>query len=89
MDLKSLATAFGVVFLAEIGDKTSLAVITMSASSKSPLSIFLGASAGLVAVTGLGALAGKALGAAVPVELLHRIAGGLFVVMGVWMIAKP
>lgn len=89
MDFQAFMTAFGVIFLAEIGDKTSLAVITMSASSKSPVAVFAGASAALVAVTGIGALVGKAAGAAIPVELLHRLAGGLFIAMGAWMIWKP
>jgi putative Ca2+/H+ antiporter (TMEM165/GDT1 family) len=89
MDIKSLLTAFSVVFLAEIGDKTSLAVITMSASSKSPLSVFAGASAALIAVTGIGALIGKSAGAMIPEQLLHRIAGGAFIAIGAWLIWKP
>lgn len=89
MELKSLLTAFGVVFLAEIGDKTSLAVITMSASSKSPLSVFAGASAALIAVTGIGALIGKTAGAAIPEQLLHRVAGSAFIAIGAWMVIKP
>ena len=49
MDWKIFGTAFVTLFLAELGDKTQLAVITMTAKTDSKLSIFLGASLALVA----------------------------------------
>ena len=56
MNWKIFGTAFVTLFLAELGDKTQLAVITMTASTESKISIFLGASAALVVVTILGVL---------------------------------
>src|SRR4029453_18349310 len=58
MNWSALATAFGLVFLAEMGDKTQLAVITLTARTEAPVSVFLGASAALVAVTLVGAFLG-------------------------------
>jgi Ca2+/H+ antiporter, TMEM165/GDT1 family len=58
MEWKTFFAAFGVLFLAELGDKTQLAIITLTANTKSPLSVFLGASAALVLVSLLGVVFG-------------------------------
>jgi putative Ca2+/H+ antiporter (TMEM165/GDT1 family) len=58
MDWKIFGTAFLTLFLAELGDKTQLAVITMTASTESKISVFLGASLALIVVTALGVLIG-------------------------------
>jgi len=42
MDFKVLLTTFAAIFLAEFGDKTQLATLSLSAESKSPFSLFLG-----------------------------------------------
>ncbi|WP_434046853.1 MULTISPECIES: TMEM165/GDT1 family protein [Sorangium] len=47
MDLKVLLAAFWTVFLAELGDKTQLAVFTLGAAGKRRASVFIGASAAL------------------------------------------
>jgi putative Ca2+/H+ antiporter (TMEM165/GDT1 family) len=36
MDLRVLLTTFGIIFLAEMGDKTQLAAMTMAAQTKKP-----------------------------------------------------
>jgi len=56
-----VTSAFGAVFLAELGDKTQLAAVTLTASTRQPLAVFVGASTALVAVTLLGVVAGAAL----------------------------
>jgi putative Ca2+/H+ antiporter (TMEM165/GDT1 family) len=88
MDWKTFFTAFGVLFLAELGDKTQLAVITMTADAKSPLSVFLGASAALVVVSLLGVIFGAVLGQYIPTEWLQRIVAVAFIVIGVLMLMK-
>ena len=50
MDLRVLLTTFGIIFLAEMGDKTQLAAMTMAADSKKPWAVFIGASLALAAV---------------------------------------
>ena len=88
MDWKIFGTAFLTLFLAELGDKTQLAVITMTAKGESKWSIFLGASLALIAVTLLGVLVGGVLSQYVPTEWLQRIVAVAFIAIGVLMLFK-
>ena len=83
MDWRVLLTTFGVIFLAEMGDKTQLAAMTMSADSKKPFAVFLGAALALTAVSGLGVLVGSAIGSYVPIIWVKRAAATAFIVIGV------
>jgi Ca2+/H+ antiporter, TMEM165/GDT1 family len=86
MDWKIFGTAFLTLFLAELGDKTQLAVITMTAKGESKWAIFLGASLALIAVTLIGVLVGGVLSQYVPTEWLQRIVAVAFIVIGVLML---
>ena len=86
MDWKIFGTAFVTLFLAELGDKTQLAVITMTASTDSKIAVFVGASAALVVVTLLGVLVGGVLSQYVPAEWLQRIVAVAFIAIGVLML---
>jgi putative Ca2+/H+ antiporter (TMEM165/GDT1 family) len=86
MEWKIFGTAFLTLFLAELGDKTQLAVITMTASTESKVSVFLGASLALVVVTLLGVLVGGVLTQWVPAEWLQRIVAAAFITIGVLML---
>jgi putative Ca2+/H+ antiporter (TMEM165/GDT1 family) len=87
MDLRVLLTTFGIIFLAEMGDKTQLAAMTMSADTKKPWAVFIGASLALAAVSAIGVLVGGVLGAYVPLEWVKRVAAIAFIVIGVLMLA--
>ncbi len=86
MDWKIFGTAFLTLFLAELGDKTQLAVITMTAKTDSRISVFLGASLALIAVTLLGVLFGGVLTEYVPAEWLQRIVAAAFILIGILML---
>lgn len=86
MEWKIFWTAFATLFLAELGDKTQLAVIAMTAKSQAILSVFLGASLALVLVTLLGALLGGFITSYVPVEWIQRIVAVVFIAVGVLML---
>lgn len=86
MDLRAFFTTFGLVFLAELGDKTQLATMSMSASSGRRWLVFAASALALVLSSLLAVLAGELLRARVEPATIERAAGGLFVVMGAWMI---
>jgi len=86
MEWKIFGTAFLTLFLAELGDKTQLAVITMTAKTGSKVAVFLGASAALILVTLLGVLLGGILSQYLPVEWLQRLVAVAFILIGVLML---
>lgn len=86
MDWKIFGTAFLTLFLAELGDKTQLAVITMTASTESKIAVFAGAALALVVVTLLGVLVGGVLTQFIPTEWLQRLVAVAFIVIGVLML---
>ena len=82
MDWRVLFTTFGIIFLAEMGDKTQLAAMTMAAEKKRPWEVFLGASIALAAVSAVGIIVGTTLGQYLPIEWIKRVAGAAFVIIG-------
>jgi len=82
---KVLLSTFALLFMAELGDKTQLAVINMTAKHKAPLWVFAGATLALAAVTGMGVLGGELLTRFIPEMALRKVAAALFVVMGLLM----
>jgi putative Ca2+/H+ antiporter (TMEM165/GDT1 family) len=85
MDWRVLLSTFTLLFVAELGDKTQLAVINKTAKHKTPIPVFIGAVLALSLVTLLGVLFGEALTRIVPANVLRKVAAGLFVVMGALM----
>lgn len=83
MNTKILIATFLALFLAELGDKTQLAVITMSAQYKAPFTVFIGGSLALIMVTFIGAYAGSFITKYVPVKYLHLGTGTFFVLIGI------
>ena len=83
MDWKILWTTFGLVFLAELGDKTQLATLNFAAAGRHPLSVFVGAALALVATTAVAVALGSAAQAWLPRQWLRIGAGTLFIGAGV------
>jgi putative Ca2+/H+ antiporter (TMEM165/GDT1 family) len=86
MDLRVMLTTLGIIFLAEMGDKTQLAAMTMSAQTKKPWAVFIGASLALAAVSAIGVLVGGVIGQYVPLEWVKRVAAIAFILIGVLML---
>ena len=83
MDWRVMLTTFGVIFLAEMGDKTQIAAMTMAAEKKRPWEVFIAASLALVAVSAIGVVVGGALSQYLPLAWIKRGAGASFVVIGI------
>ena len=90
MDLRTVLSTFGIVFLAELGDKTQLSVLLLSAQSHRPWSVWVGASLALVLTTAIAVLLGYFGRTVIPARLLHYVAAGGFIAIGVWLfLSKP
>lgn len=88
MDFKTFMTTCVMIFLAEMGDKTQLAVFGATTASRKPLSVFLGAATGLILVTGLAVLMGQLVGHLVPAKVLRVLGGVVFVIVGLVILFK-
>ena len=78
-------TTFTTVFLAELGDKTQLAALLLSAQSGKPGVVFIGASLALICSSLVGVLLGRWLSKLMPPQQLERLAGILMVALGLWL----
>jgi putative Ca2+/H+ antiporter (TMEM165/GDT1 family) len=82
-------SVFAAIFLAELGDKTQLATLLFASREGSNLgTIFMAASAALVATTAIGVLAGAVISNYLDPKYLAYIAGVGFILIGVWTIWK-
>lgn len=80
------ASTFGAIFLAEIGDKTQVATLLMSAESGRPWIVFLGAGTALVATSLMGVALGQWLSRRVSTQLLDTAAGAVLLLITVWLL---
>lgn len=83
-----LGSAFVMIFLAELGDKTQLSTFAFASQSKSPLSVFLGASLALVLSSLIGVALGGLIGKFVPERLMKVLAAIVFLGFGVWTLVE-
>lgn len=88
MDWKLFASTFAAVFLAEMGDKTQIATMSLSAASSSRWSVFAGSALALVATSAIAVLLGGVVGRYVPAVWVKRAAGAVFIVLGVFYLAS-
>ncbi len=73
-------TTFLLITVAEFGDKTQLAVVALS-STAVPIAVWLGSTAALASTSALGILAGRTILQKVPLVLLHKISGTIFLIL--------
>ena len=88
MDLPLLASTFATVFLAELGDKTQLAIVTISGTSNRSGAVFAGSSLALVLASLLGAAAGGSLSSVIGPDVLQLAASVGFLVIGTRLLIK-
>ncbi len=85
----AMRTAFLMIFMAELGDKTQLVTASQAAQHSGSLSgiatVFVASTLALWLVSLIGIFAGKQLVKYIPVCWIHRTAGVMFLVFGVAM----
>ncbi len=75
-------TTFLLITVAEFGDKTQLAVVGLS-STAAPIAVWFGSTVALASTSALGILAGRTILKKVPLILLHKISGAIFLMLSV------
>lgn len=81
----ALLTVISSFVLAELGDKTTLATITL-ASDHNWVGVWIGTTLGMILADGLAIGAGLLLHQRLPERLLHALASLLFLLFGLWML---
>lgn len=86
MDPRLFLSTFFAVLLAEMGDKTQLATMSLAAEGSSRWTVFAASALALVAASAIAVLAGEAVSRVIPPHWIKRGAGALFIVLGLLML---
>jgi putative Ca2+/H+ antiporter (TMEM165/GDT1 family) len=88
MDWKLFGSTFLAIFVAELGDKTQLATLSLAAGGSSRWVVFAGAALALVATSAIAVVFGEGLTRLVPPTWIRRGAGVLFLLLGILFLAS-
>ncbi len=80
--IKALAAAFGLTFVAELGDKTQIAILAMSARY-GYLPVFLGAGVAFAVLNAFAVTVGAVVARYVPEHVIRYVAAAVFIIFGV------
>ena len=83
-----LITTFSTIFLAELGDKTQLATLMLSAQSGRPLIIFIGAALALISTSLLGVLIGRWIANNLPRQRFTVLSGIIMLSLGLYLVTQ-
>jgi putative Ca2+/H+ antiporter (TMEM165/GDT1 family) len=78
----AFVASFTLTFVAELGDKTQLALVALAAGSGAVWSVFVGGTLALWAVSAIGIAVGNTLLRRLPRHWMHRAAALLFALFG-------
>ena len=78
---------FLLITVAEFGDKTQLAVVALSSTS-TPIAVWLGSTLALMTTSVLGVWAGHTILQRIPITLLHRVSGVIFILLAIFAAYK-
>ena len=83
-----LIASFSTIFLAELGDKTQLATLILSAQSGKPLIIFVGAALALITTSLLGVLIGQWIANNLPRQRFTVVSGIIMLILGIYLVTQ-
>ena len=83
--LSIFITTFTTIFIAELGDKTQIATLMLSAESGRPIIVFLGSSLALISSSVVGVLIGKWLSQKISPNKFALFTGALMIVISVFL----
>ena len=90
--LSIFITTFTTIFIAELGDKTQIATLMLSAESGKPIIVFLGSSLALISSSLVGVLIGKWLSKKISPSKFAFFTGLLMLIISIFLaydIIKP
>jgi putative Ca2+/H+ antiporter (TMEM165/GDT1 family) len=88
MDWSLVISTFTLILLAEMGDKTQLAALSLAATTRRPVAIATGAIGALCVGTIFAVVAGQVLPEIVPTVWIRRCAGVLFLLTGIRLLTS-
>ena len=83
--LSIFITTFTTIFIAELGDKTQIATLMLSAESGKPLIVFLGSSLALISSSVVGVLIGKWLSKKISPRNFALLTGVLMILVSLFL----
>lgn len=78
----AVSSSFLLILLAEMGDKTQLMTVSLAARYRSPAQVFMGVFLAEASVSMIGIAVGTTAASLIPVDLVSRVAGGVFIIFG-------
>ena len=78
-------TTFTTIFIAELGDKTQLATLMLSAESGKPIIVFIGSSIALISSSVVGVLIGKWLSKTISPSKFEFFTGCLMIIISIFL----
>lgn len=73
---------FSLVLLSELGDKSQITILALAAQSSFAILVFIGSMIGFLIVNSLGAMAGDRAAARIPLKIVKRVVGFIFILFG-------
>ena len=83
-----LITSFSTIFLAELGDKTQIATLMLSAQSGRPITIFMGASLALISTSLFAVLIGQWIANNLPRQSFTLVSGIIMLSLGIYLVSQ-
>ena len=78
-------TTFSTIFIAELGDKTQIATLMLSAESGKPIIVFIGSSIALISSSVVGVLIGKWISEKVSPSKFALFTGALMIIISIYL----
>ncbi len=88
MSIEVFLVSFFLLTISELGDKTQLAIIILTAKSRKPVIVFVAAMTGFILINGVGVLIGQIIVQFVPYLFIRFSTGIIFIVFGVILLVK-
>ena len=88
MPIETFLASTGMIFVTELGDKTMVTALCLSAQYRRPSVILLATMLALTISTTIAVVVGIVLAATLPVDIIVYISGAMFIGLGVYTLVK-